>query len=589
MATITPGGIHRPSSSSPDLLKLAEKTSDPTTLQAEKKSRFTDPTGLSTFAQGDARDSRRFSTVIQTIYSLKSSVRRATLRRPSDLVDSTDVHDISHWHKGFSEQIIDVLDHRPRKILQLMALFFAMVGFVFSSCAAEKLYLNANEINDSINNYKLLSSISTVALIVVVLIMHGFDLSVEKDRGYVSPDSTIFSRGRHGHIWLELLICAIHSPVGVHFIFKEEVAKSSTGYTPDGAEVEAVYAYHTFDSVTNVLMTLRLYLCIPILHHFMGLTGTGPRLVAKYTNIIFDMHFTMKAILERHSIAALFVAIIFIAVHGGWCYMALERPLCAFWIEEQWETVAYSWGRCGMQQPSTFENFEDSFWVAIITMTTVGYGDLVPVTLGGRIISIWCSFVGIVIIALLVNVMTTETTFRPKELKAYNLIKNGAYRKGTKILAVLLVQSCWRYHKHSKGDKKSAEALRAKKIYFRHYRNWKTNLRHILMNENKIDEVAILTSELGSLRRDFKDMLFTSLVDLENRIDRRMIRLAATISQNRVRKQGGPGGGGDVKSEERASQRPVTTKPPSIGEVSEDFKISMRPQDAVAASLKDKE
>ena len=84
-----------------------------------------------------------------------------------------------------------------------------------------------------------------------------------------------------------------------------------------------------------------------------------PELVAKYTNIIFDMHFTMKAILERHSVVALFVAIIFIAAHGGWCYRALERPLCAFWLEDQWDTVAYGWGRCGLQQPTTFENFED--------------------------------------------------------------------------------------------------------------------------------------------------------------------------------------------------------------------------------------
>ncbi|GMH69423.1 hypothetical protein TL16_g05155 [Triparma laevis f. inornata] len=497
------------------------------------KPRASDPTGMHIDADnGKKRDSRRFTTVIKTIYSLKSSVRRATLRRPSDLVDSTDVHDISHWHKGFSEQIIDVLDHKPRRNLQMIAVFLALLGFIFASIAAEEIYLNENEINDSINFYKMLSTISTAALIVVVLLMHGFDLSIEKDRGYVSPDSTIFSKGRHGYIWVDLLICAIHSPVYVHFVFKEEVARATSGYTPDGSELDAVHAYHTFDSVANVLMTARLYLLIPILHHFMGLTGTGPRLVAKYTNIIFDMHFTMKAILDRHSVVALFVAIIFIAAHGGWCYRALERPLCAFWLEDQWDTVTYGWGRCGLQQPTTFENFEDSFWVAVVTMTTVGYGDLVPVTMGGRIISIWCSFVGIVIIALLVNVMTTETTFRPKERKAFNLIKNGQYRKKTKLLAVLLVQACWRYHSHRKNP--GRELTKFKKLYFRHYRNWKTNLRIILQNENKIDEVAILTTELGSLRRDFKEMLYHVTVDLEERLDRRMLRLGQTLNAQRA-------------------------------------------------------
>lgn len=40
-------------------------------------------------------------------------------------------------------------------------------------------------------------------------------------------------------------------------------------------------------------------------------------------------------------------------------------------------------------------NFFDSIWWAIVTMATIGYGDIYPVTTGGRIVAIILMFVGV--------------------------------------------------------------------------------------------------------------------------------------------------------------------------------------------------
>ena len=160
-------------------------------------------------------------------------------------------------------------------------------------------------------------------------------------------------------------------------------------------------------------------------------------------------------------------------------------------------------------------------------MTSVGYGDLTPVTMLGRITSIWASFLGIVILALLVNVMTDMTTFKARERKAFDLIQRGLYRSTTTKLAATLLQHCWLAHKyHRDGDKRWTSY---KKKYYITYRKWKGNLREILVNENKVDDVAIITTELSGLRRDFKEMLFTTTVDLEDRLDRRMLRLLREV------------------------------------------------------------
>ena len=50
----------------------------------------------------------------------------------------------------------------------------------------------------------------------------------------------------------------------------------------------------------------------------------------------------------------------------------------------------------------------DAFWWAVVTMTTVGYGDYVPVTFAGRITAMVLMTFGIGIVAVLTSVMASR-------------------------------------------------------------------------------------------------------------------------------------------------------------------------------------
>ena len=58
------------------------------------------------------------------------------------------------------------------------------------------------------------------------------------------------------------------------------------------------------------------------------------------------------------------------------------------------------------KNPQDLEDINNSIWLTIITMTTVGYGDFFPRTLIGRIIDFVLVIWGIFIVSLMVVVLT---------------------------------------------------------------------------------------------------------------------------------------------------------------------------------------
>ena len=51
-------------------------------------------------------------------------------------------------------------------------------------------------------------------------------------------------------------------------------------------------------------------------------------------------------------------------------------------------------------QPELFKSVFHSLWWAVTTLTTVGYGDMFPITVGGKLFSTLVVFIGLGIVAI---------------------------------------------------------------------------------------------------------------------------------------------------------------------------------------------
>jgi voltage-gated potassium channel len=58
-------------------------------------------------------------------------------------------------------------------------------------------------------------------------------------------------------------------------------------------------------------------------------------------------------------------------------------------------------------QPKAFGNLPEALWWAVVTLTTTGYGDVVPQTVGGRMVGSLVMVSGILVLALMTGILAT--------------------------------------------------------------------------------------------------------------------------------------------------------------------------------------
>lgn len=69
-------------------------------------------------------------------------------------------------------------------------------------------------------------------------------------------------------------------------------------------------------------------------------------------------------------------------------------------------------------QPEAFSSVFDSLWWAVVTLTTVGYGDIYPITVGGRVFTFFVLLIGMAVMAIPTGLIAAALA-REKDLDDY--------------------------------------------------------------------------------------------------------------------------------------------------------------------------
>ena len=79
-----------------------------------------------------------------------------------------------------------------------------------------------------------------------------------------------------------------------------------------------------------------------------------------------------------------------------------------------------------------FSLYQNALWVTVITVTTVGYGDIYPKTHIGRLVGITACLSGYLMISLFVITLTNMLNMSVAEQNSFNLMKRLEFREEIK-------------------------------------------------------------------------------------------------------------------------------------------------------------